>query len=141
MKRLKTTALAGVAAIACAGGIVFSPVVAGEVSVGSPQAFQNWPAAVPVPAATAGTVRGWPAFVAMGPVGGPDVTPPTLTSTGGNDDFGGRPVDVVFKYAGAAGTGDPGIIDAPTNTTRMTGDLTILSGLNKHAMRVAMVEY
>jgi hypothetical protein len=41
----------------------------------------------------------------LGAVGGPNVTPPTATSTGGDDDFGGRPVDVVFKYAGLAGNG------------------------------------
>jgi hypothetical protein len=77
----------------------------------------------------------------MGAIGGPNVTPPTPTSTGGNDDFGGRPVDVVFKYAGANGNGDPGIIDPPTNALRMTNDLTILSGINSHPMRVAIVEY
>src|SRR5262249_16732516 len=88
-----------------------------------------------------GTVPGWPAYIAMGAVGGPNVTPPTPTSTGGNDDFGGRPVDVVFKYAGANGNGDPGVIDPPTNALRMTGDLTILSGINSHPMRVAIVEY
>jgi hypothetical protein len=60
-----------------------------------------------------GTVPGWPDYIAMGAVGGPNVTPPTATSTGGDDDFGGRPVDVVFKYAGLAGNGDPGIIDPP----------------------------
>jgi hypothetical protein len=89
----------------------------------------------------AGTIPGWPLYVAMGAVGGPDINPPTLTSTGGNDDFGGRPVDVVFKYAGSAGNGDPGMVDPPTNALRMTGDLSILSGLNNHAMRVAIVEY
>jgi hypothetical protein len=91
--------------------------------------------------AHAGTVPGWPAYLAMGAVGGPNITPPTMNSRGGNDDFGGRPVDVVFKYAGANGNGDPGTIDPPTNATRMTGDMTILSGLNAHAMRVAIVEY
>jgi hypothetical protein len=88
-----------------------------------------------------GPVQGWPDYIAMGAVGGPNVTPPTATSTGGNDDFGGRPVDVVFKYAGLAGNGDPGIIDPPTNVLRMTNDLTILSGINSHPMRVAIVEY
>ena len=44
----------------------------------------------------------------MGAVGGPNISPPTRTSTGGDDDFGGRPVDVVFKYAGSNGNGDPG---------------------------------
>jgi hypothetical protein len=92
-------------------------------------------------AMAAGTVPGWPLYLAMGAVGGPNVTPPTLTSRGGDDDFGGSPVDIVFKYAGSNGNGDPGIIDPPTNATRMTGDLTILSGLNNHAMRVAVVEY
>jgi hypothetical protein len=88
-----------------------------------------------------GTVPGWPDYIAMGAVGGPNVTPPTATSTGGDDDFGGRPVDVVFKYAGLGGNGDPGIIDPPTNALRMTNDLTILSGINGHPMRVAIVEY
>jgi hypothetical protein len=87
------------------------------------------------------TVRGWPDYVAMGAIGGPNITPPTATSTGGNDDFGGRPVDVVFKYAGANGNGDPGIIDPPTNALRMTNDLTTLSTINSHPMRVAIVEY
>jgi hypothetical protein len=93
------------------------------------------------PALAAGTVPGWPLYVAMGAVGGPNVTPPTLISRGGDDDFGGSPVDAVFKYAGANGNGDPGMVDPPTNATRMTGDLTILSGLNNHPMRVAIVEY
>jgi hypothetical protein len=88
-----------------------------------------------------GTVPGWPDYIAMGAVGGPNVTPPTATSTGGDDDFGGRPVDVVFKYAGVNGNGDPGIIDPPTNALRMTNDLTILSTINSHPMRVAIVEY
>jgi hypothetical protein len=92
-------------------------------------------------ALAAGTVPGWPLYLAMGAVGGPNVTPPTINSRGGDDDFGGRPVDVVFKYAGSNGNGDPGMIDPPTNATRMTGDLTILSGLNSHPMRVAIVEY
>lgn len=91
--------------------------------------------------AAAGAVPGWPLYLAMGAVGGPNIAPPTLTSRGGDDDFGGRPVDVVFKYAGANGNGDPGMIDPPTNATRMTGDLSILSGLNNHPMRVAIVEY
>jgi hypothetical protein len=92
-------------------------------------------------ALAAGTPPGWPTYLAMGAVGGPNISPPTLTSRGGDDDFGGRPVDVVFKYAGANGNGDPGIIDPPTNAIRMTGDLATLSGLNKHATRVAIVEY
>jgi hypothetical protein len=87
------------------------------------------------------TVSGWPDYLAMGAIGGPNVTPPTATSRGGNDDFGGRPVDVVFKYAGLNGNGDPGIIDPPSNALRMTNDLRILSGINKRAMRVAIVEY
>jgi hypothetical protein len=115
MKTVRTALLCA-AVLTCAGGAVSSSLAAG-------------------------TVPGWPDYLAMGAVGGPDVAPPTLTSRGGNDDFGGSPVDVVFKYAGSAGNGDPGIIDPPTNTLRMTGDLTILSGLNKHAMRVSIVEY
>ncbi len=93
------------------------------------------------PSLAAGTVPGWPAYVAMGAVGGPNIYPPTKTSTGGDDDFGGRPVDVVFKYAGSAGNGDPGMIDPPTNAMRMTGDLIKISGINKHPSRVAIVEY
>ena len=117
MKNLaKTAALWGAAALAYASGAI-SPSLA------------------------AGPAPGWPAYLAMGAVGGPDISPPTLTSRGGDDDFGGRPVDVVFKYAGSNGNGDPGMIDPPTNATRMTGDLTTLSGLNGHAMRVAIVEY
>ncbi len=90
---------------------------------------------------SAGTVRGWPAYLAMGAIGGPNVTPPTATSRGGDDDFGGRPVDVVFKYEGVNGNGDPGIIDPPTIELRMTNDLTIVSAINRHPMRVAIVEY
>jgi hypothetical protein len=112
----KAAALLCTAALACAGGAV-SPSLA------------------------AGTVPGWPLYLAMGAVGGPNITPPTINSRGGDDDFGGRPVDVVFKYAGSNGNGDPGMIDPPTNATRMTGDLTILSNLNSHPMRVAIVEY
>ena len=77
----------------------------------------------------------------MGAIGGPDITTPTATSTGGNDDFGGRPVDVVFKYAGVNGNGDPGVIDPPTNAYRMTQDFDALSAINQHPTRVAMVEY
>ncbi len=116
MKKVAKAAVLCTAALACAGGAV-SPSLA------------------------AGTVPGWPLYLAMGAVGGPNIDPPTINSTGEDDDFGGRPVDVVFKYAGVNGNGDPGIVDPPTNATRMTGDLTILSGLNNHAMRVAIVEY
>ncbi len=86
-------------------------------------------------------VTGWPDTIAMGAVGGPNITPPTATSTGGDDDFGGTPIDVVFKYAGMNGNGDPGIVDPPTNAYRMSKDLTALSTINAHPMRVAMVEY
>jgi hypothetical protein len=37
---------------------------------------------------SAGTVPGWPDYIAMGAVGGPNITPPTATSTGGDDDLG-----------------------------------------------------
>ena len=114
MKKAKTVALLCSAALACASGAISSSLAAG-------------------------TVPGWPAYLAMGAVGGPNISPPTRTSRGGDDDFGGRPVDVVFKYAGSAGNGDPGMIDPPTNATRMTGDLATLSSINRHAMRVAMM--
>lgn len=100
----------------------------------------------PVPTATpgiitGGSVPGWPSYIAMGAIGGPNNTTPTATSTGGNDDFGGKPVDVVFKYAGVNGDGDPGTIDPPSNVYRMTRDYNALSGINSHATRVAIVEY
>ena len=91
--------------------------------------------------AMASAPPGWPDYLAMGAVGGPNVSAPTLTSTGGDDDFGGKPIDVVFKYAGSAGNGDPGMIDPPTNALRMTDDLTTVSRLNAHPTRVAIVEY
>lgn len=114
MKNVKAVALC-IAALACAGAVSRAQAV--------------------------GTVPGWPSYLAMGAVGGPNITPPTESSTGGDDDFGGRPVDVVFKYAGSAGNGDPGIIDPPTNALRMTGDLNTISAINRHATRVAIVEY
>lgn len=95
----------------------------------------------PAPISYTGTVAGWPNIIAMGAIGGPNITLPTATSTGGNDDFGGRPVDVVFKYAGVNGNGDPGVIDPPTNALSMTNDLNALSIINGHASRVAIVEY
>src|ERR1700749_3912403 len=111
MKTLsKAAALLCTVAFACAGGAVSQSRAAGGA--------------------------GGPDYIAMGAVGGPNTYPPTKTSTGGDDDFGGKPVDVVFKYAGAAGTGDPGIIDPPTNAIRMTGDLTTASPINKHVSRV-----
>ena len=91
--------------------------------------------------ANGSTVPGWPNTIAMGAVGGPNITLPTATSTGGNDDFGGRPIDVVFKYAGVNGDGDPGVIDPPTNAISMTSDLNAISKINSHATRVAIVEY
>ncbi len=138
MNRVKITALFGAAAFACASGAL-STSLAASSSAGND--FLSWGAAAPARATNEGPVPGWPDYVAMGAVGGPDVTPPTANSTGGDDDFGGRPVDAAFKYAGVNGNGDPGIIDPPTNTTRMTSDLTALSKINKHAMHVAMVEY
>jgi hypothetical protein len=116
MKNVSRGALLCAAALACTGGAISA-------------------------SHAAGTVPGWPLYVAMGAVGGPNITPPTINSTGGDDDFGGRPVDAVFKYAGSNGNGDPGMIDPPTNALRMTGDLDILSGLNSHPMRVTIVEY
>jgi hypothetical protein len=112
----KRTALLCAVSLACASGAISSSLAAGSAP-------------------------GWPAYIAMGAVGGPNISPPTLTSTGGDDDFGGRPVDVVFKYAGSAGNGDPGIIDPPSNAIRMTSDLTTVSSINGHATRVAIVEY
>ena len=87
------------------------------------------------------TVTGWPAYLAMGAIGGPNITTPTATSTGGDDDFGGKPIDAVFKYAGVNGNGDPGVIDPPMNALRMTKDLTAISSINKTPSRVVIVEY
>ncbi|MGA9796420.1 MAG: hypothetical protein WBQ17_12900 [Rhizomicrobium sp.] len=139
MERVKIVALLGAAVFACASVAASSSLAAGASS--NTKTLLNWPTAVPAKATTKGSVPGWPKFVAMGAVAGPNISPPTLTSTGGEDDFGGRPIDVAFKYAGNAGTGDPGIIDAPTNALRMSDDWNTLSPLNKHATRVAMVEY
>jgi hypothetical protein len=99
------------------------------------------PLPTPAPISYTGTVAGWPNIIAMGAIGGPNITLPTASSTGGNDDFGGRPVDVVFKYAGVNGNGDPGVMDPPTNALSMTNDLNALSAINGHASRVAIVEY
>ena len=95
----------------------------------------------PAFSAIGSTVAGWPNTIAMGAVGGPNITTPTASSTGGNDDFGGRPIDIVFKYAGVNGDGDPGVIDPPTNAISMTSDLNAISSINSHATRVAIVEY
>ncbi|MFN8788753.1 MAG: hypothetical protein ACK5XF_05305 [Neisseriaceae bacterium] len=88
-----------------------------------------------------GTVAGWPSYIAMGAIGGPNITPPTRNSTGGDDDFGGKPIDAVFKYAGVNGNGDPGVIDPPMNVIRMTNDMNMISALNNHPTKVVMVEY
>jgi hypothetical protein len=93
------------------------------------------------PVKTVGSVPGWPGYIAMGAVAGPDAPAATATSVNGNDDFQGRPVDVAFKYAGMNGNGDPGTIDPPTNAYRMTKDFNFLSTYNNHATRVAIVEY
>lgn len=88
-----------------------------------------------------GGVAGWPSYIAMGAIGGPNITTPTATSTGGDDDFGGKPIDAVFKYAGVNGNGDPGVIDPPMNAIRMTKDLTAISIINNTPSRVVIVEY
>lgn len=97
---------------------------------------------------------GWPGYIAMGAVGGPNLSPPTATSTGGDDDFGGKPVDVVFKYAGDNGRGNPGDILPPVTLWQMTQDwggsparfgapvaTPGLSKINQHPTRIAIVEY
>ena len=93
-------------------------------------------------------------YIAMGAVGGPNQSAPTTTSTGGQDDFGGRPVNVVFEYAGDDGRGNPGDILAPINYWKMVQDwngippnrygvaaTTGLVNINQFATRIAMVEY
>lgn len=87
------------------------------------------------------TVVGWPDYLAMGAVGGPNIDRQNQITSGGDDSFGGKPVDVVFKYAGVNGNGDPGVIDPPMNALRMTKDLALVSEYNKHPSRVAIVEY
>lgn len=84
-------------------------------------------------------VIGWPTYIAMGAVGGPNTDPTNIYS--GDDGFGGKPVDAVFKYAGVNGNGDPGVIDPPMNALRMTMDLTNVSKANNLASRVVIVEY
>lgn len=138
MKSVKVAALLSAAVLVCTGGLLSSSLAAG---VSSTNGLLNWPTVVPAKASGQAVVPGWPAFIAMGAVAGPNITPPTLTSTGGEDDFGGRPIDVGFKYAGFNGDGDPGIIDPPTNSLRMSNDYNTLSPLNKHVTRAAEVEY
>ena len=99
------------------------------------------------------TVPGWPNYIAMGAVGGPNgdltcnTSPPSLTSSppcaqlGGDDAFVTKPIDVAFKYAGSDGAGDAGTVDAPMNVLRMTRDFTSISAVNKHATKVSVVEY
>ncbi|WP_395947748.1 hypothetical protein [Caedibacter taeniospiralis] len=86
-------------------------------------------------------VQGWPSYLAMGAIGGPNISPETQVYSGGDDSFGGRPVDAVFKYAGVNGNGDPGVIDPPMNALRMAKDLTLASEANRHPSRVVIVEY
>ena len=75
------------------------------------------------------TVPGWPNYLAMGSVGGPNTFPPInppVPGAGGilnQDDFGGTPIDAVFKYGGINGNGDPGVIDPPTLALMMSSDL------------------
>ncbi|MCE7506349.1 hypothetical protein LZG75_08855 [Polynucleobacter sp. IMCC30063] len=93
-------------------------------------------------------------YIAMGAVGGPNQSAPTATSTGGQDDFGGKPVNVVFEYAGDDGRGNPGDILAPINYWKMVQDwngippnrygvaaTTGLVNINQFPTRIAMVEY
>lgn len=87
------------------------------------------------------TVAGWPNYLAMGAVGGPNTDPVGQVNSGGDDSFGGKPVDAVFKYAGVNGNGDPGVIDPPMNALRMTTDLTNVAKVNDRASRVVIVEY
>jgi len=108
------------------------------------------------------TVPGWPAYIAMGSVGGPNQTvpgagipcnsyPPSSVQSpnspcvagaaSSSDAFVGANVDAVFKYNGVNGNGDPGVIDPPTLALRMTADFNAISALNKKPIRVVMVEY
>ena len=92
-------------------------------------------------------------YIAMGAVGGPNITAPTSTSTGGQDDFGGKPINVAFEYAGDDGRGNPGDILAPMNLWKMTQDwggsparfsapaTPGLVNINQFPTRIAMVEY
>ena len=86
-------------------------------------------------------VAGWPDYLAMGAIGGPNISPESNIYTGGDDSFGGKPIDAVFKYAGDNGNGDPGMIDPPMNALRMTSDLTLVSNANQKPSRVVIVEY
>lgn len=100
-------------------------------------AFES--AATPTPSGS--TVAGWPNYLAMGAVGGPNTDPVGQVNSGGDDSFGGKPVDAVFKYAGVNGNGDPGVIDPPMNAIRMATDLTEVAKVNDRASRVVIVEY
>ncbi|MBX9597159.1 MAG: hypothetical protein K2X04_01130 [Burkholderiales bacterium] len=96
-------------------------------------------AATPTPSGS--TVAGWPEYLAMGAVGGANTDPVAQVNSGGDDSFGGKPVDAVFKYAGVNGNGDPGVIDPPMNAIRMANDLTEVAKVNDRASRVVIIEY
>ncbi len=96
---------------------------------------------VVTPTPSGSTVAGWPNYLAMGAVGGPNTDPVGQVNSGGDDSFGGKPVDAVFKYAGVNGNGDPGVIDPPMNAIRMATDLTEVAKVNDRASRVVIVEY
>src|ERR1700677_2090947 len=68
-------------------------------------------AGAPSSAIAGSTVSGWPSYIAMGGIGGPDgpstttvsslscsTSTPAGSQTPGNDDFQGAPVDVIFAY-------------------------------------------
>ena len=111
------------------------------------------------------SVPGWPNYLAMGAVGGPNTFPPTNPPTKSavcvppfcQDDFGGSPVDAAFKYSGVAGAGDPGSSGPPGLALMMASDMNgtqtpfpqpfngkLVAGLsaqNNKVVRPILVEY
>jgi GH18 family chitinase len=86
-------------------------------------------AGTPAPAAP-GTVKGWPAYIAMGAV-----------TRGIESHHEDRPVDAVFKYAGDGGNGDRGMIKFPIYTQNIATMANSLSSKYQKRVTPVMVVY
>lgn len=79
------------------------------------------------------TVKGWPAFIAMGGV--------TRGEYSDASTFANRPLDSIFKYAGDGGNGDPGRIVYPVATTNTMTQAELLSTSFGRKVMPVMVVY
>ena len=155
-----------ISSVACLGIFTLASCGGGDGGLSSSSPGATSASATPITAAidNIGSPASGPwglGYIAMGAVGGPNITPPTAGSTGGQDDFGGKLVNVVFEYAGDDGRGNPGDILAPINYWKMAQDWNgSLAGacdsagknclipasqglvnINSFPTRIAMVEY